>query len=63
MTPSGQTSWNFAGRQRELADLKAALYSAVAGQGQLVMLAGEQAGHPDKTAEYNAKANASRSRR
>jgi len=40
-----------------------ALYSAVAGQGQLVMLAGEQAGRPDKTAEYNAKANASRSRR
>ncbi|MQG32672.1 MAG: ATP-binding protein, partial [SAR202 cluster bacterium] len=50
MTQSGQTGWNFAGRQRELADLKAALYSAVAGQGQLVMLAGEQAGHPDKTA-------------
>ena len=63
MTQSEQAGWNFVGRQRELSNLKAALDSAVAAQGQLVMLAGEQAGHPDKTAEYNAKANASRSRR
>ena len=31
----------FIGRQRELAELKAALDRALSGQGQLVMLAGE----------------------
>ncbi len=41
MTQSGQTRWNFVGHQRELANLKATLDSAVAGQGLLVMLAGE----------------------
>ena len=40
MTQSGQTRWNFVGHQRELANLKATLDAAVAGQGLLVMLAG-----------------------
>ena len=37
------TSGGFVGRHQELAELKAALEEALAGQGRLVMLAGEPA--------------------
>ncbi|MCH8802301.1 MAG: AAA family ATPase [Chloroflexi bacterium] len=41
MTSSGQTGRIFVGREREMAELMAFLDSSMAGQGRLVMLAGE----------------------
>ena len=41
MTQSGQTRGIFVGREREMAELVAALDSSMAGRGRLVMLAGE----------------------
>ena len=41
MTDSGQPDRIFVGRQREMAELKAALEGSMSGQGRLVMLSGE----------------------
>ena len=41
MAPNIQSRAKFVGRQREMAELTAALEDALAGQGRLVMLVGE----------------------
>ena len=58
MTDSGQPDRIFVGRQREMAELKAALEGSMSGQGRLVMLSGEPGIGKTRTAtELAAYAN------
>ena len=51
MTQPGQTGRIFVGRQREMAELRAALDDAMAGRGRMVMLAGEPGIGKTRTAQ------------
>ncbi len=51
MTQSARPGWNFVGRQREMASLRAAVDAAATGDGQLVMLAGEPGIGKTRTAQ------------
>ena len=51
MTQSGQTGRTFVGRERVLADLKTAMDATMAGQGRVVMLAGEPGIGKTRTAQ------------
>ena len=51
MTQAGETGRIFVGRQREMARLEAAMDAAIAGDGRVVMLAGEPGIGKTRTAQ------------